>query len=82
MTYAFINQFFAFTPVFQRCLLLQIIVLNLHLHLHISCYSMRLASLVPDTKLNTLTFKFLTTSRTRNFVHGLLISLQLPKRRG
>ena len=39
---------------------------------------MRLVSLVPDTRLNTLMFKFFTTSGPRNFAHGLLILLQLP----
>ena len=39
---------------------------------------MHLVSLVPDTKLNTLTFKFFTTSGTHNFAHELLIMLQLP----
>ena len=61
---------------FQRWSLLQTLLLNLHLHLHIS--SMHLISLVPDTRLNTLMFKFLTTSRTHNFASGLLILLQLP----
>ena len=41
---------------------------RLHLHLQVSCHSMRLFSLVPDTRLNTLTFKFFTTSRTYNVV--------------
>ena len=49
---------------FQRCLLSQTLLLNLHLHLHISCHSMCLVSLVPDTRLNTLAFKFFTTSGT------------------
>ena len=39
---------------------------------------MRLVSLVFDTRLNTLMFKFLTTSGTHFFAHGLLIFLQLP----
>ena len=39
---------------------------------------MRLVSLVPDTRLNTLMFMFFTTPGTHNFVHGLLILLQLP----
>ena len=43
-------------PSSQRCLLLQTLLLNLRLRLHVSCHSMRLASLVPDTRLNTLTF--------------------------
>ena len=63
---------------FQCCLLLQTLLINLHLDLHISCYSLRLVSLVPDTRLNTLTFTFFTTSGTHNFAHGLLILLQLP----
>ena len=62
---------------FQRYLLLQTPMLNLHLHLHVSSHSMRLVSLFPETTLNTLTFKFFTTSRTHNFAHGLLILLQL-----
>ena len=63
---------------FQHCLLLQLLASNLHLHLHVSCHSMCLASLVLDIKLNTLTFKFLTTSGTHNFAYQLLIFLQLP----
>ena len=63
---------------FQRSLLLQTLLLNLHLHLHVLCHSMRLVSLFPDTRLNTLTFKFLTTPGTHNFARGLLILLQLP----
>ena len=42
------------------------------------CHSMRLVSLVPDTRLNILTFRFFTTSGTHNFVYGLLILQQLP----
>ena len=39
---------------------------------------MRLVLLVLDTRLNTLTFKFFTTSGTQNFANGLLILFQLP----
>ena len=39
---------------------------------------MRLVSLVPDTRLNTLTFKVFATLGTHNFGSGLLILLQLP----
>ena len=65
-------------PSFQRCLLLQTLASNLHLHLNVLCHSMCLVSLVLDIRLNTLTFKFLTTSETYNFACGLLIQLQLP----
>ena len=51
--------------LFQRCLLLQILAQNLRSHLHVSCYSMCLVSL--DIRLNTLTFKFFTTSGTQIF---------------
>ena len=63
---------------FQRCLLLQTLLLNLHLHLRVSCHFMHLVSLIPHTRLNTLTFKFFTTSGTLNFASGLLILLKLP----
>ena len=63
---------------FQSCLLLQTLILYLHLHLHVSCHSMHLVSLVPDTRLSTLTFTFFTMSRTHNFACGLLILLELP----
>ena len=39
---------------------------------------MRLVSLVPDIRLNTLTFIFLITSGPRNFAYGSLMFLQLP----
>ena len=39
---------------------------------------MRLLSLVPDTRLNTFTFKVFIPSGTHNFAHGLLVLLQLP----
>ena len=52
---------------FQRCLLLQMLASNLHLHLYVSCHSVCLVSLVLDIRLNTLTFKFFTTSQTHNF---------------
>ena len=39
---------------------------------------MCLVSLVLDIRLNTLIFKFLTTSGTHNFEDGLLVLLQLP----
>ena len=64
--------------LFQRCLLLQILAQNLHSHLHVSCHSMCLLSLVLDFRLNTLTFKFFTTSGTQIFAYGWLILLQLP----
>ena len=63
---------------FQRYLLLQTLASNLHLHLHVLCYSMCLVLLVLEIRLNTLTFKFLTTSGTHSFAYGLLILLQLP----
>ena len=63
---------------FQRCLSLQTLLLNLHLFLHVSCHCMCLVSLVADTRLNTLTFKFFATSGRHNFASGLLIFLQLP----
>ena len=62
---------------FQRCLLLQTLASNLHLHLHVSCHFMCLFSLVLDIILNSLTFKFSTTSGTHIFVCGSLILLQL-----
>ena len=76
--YAIINQFFAFTATFTviptlHSLLSQILQLNLHLHLHVSCHSMHLVSLVPNTRLKTLTFKFFTISGAHNFAHRLLI---------
>ena len=46
--------------------------------MYASCHSMRLFSLLPNIRLNTLTFKFYTTSGTHSFVYGLLILLQLP----
>ena len=63
---------------FQRCSFLQTLLLGLHLHFHVSCHSVLLVPLVPDTRLNTLTFYFSTTSGTHSFVDGLLILLQLP----
>ena len=63
---------------FQRCLLLQTLLSSLHLHLHVSCHSMCIVLLVLDIRLNTLTFKFLSTSGTHDFAYGLLILLQLP----
>ena len=62
--------------MFIRCLLLQTLPSNIHLHLHISCHSMCLFH--QFLTLNTLSFKFLTTSGTHNFTYGLLILLQLP----
>ena len=58
---------------FQRYLLLQTLALNLHLHFHLSCHSMCLVSLVFDIRLNTLTFKFLTTSGTHILHMGIAI---------
>ena len=63
---------------FQRCLLLQTLASNLHLNLHISCHAMCLVLLALEIRLNTLTFKFLTISRTQNCTYALLILLQLP----
>ena len=63
---------------FQHYLLLQTVASNLHLHLHISTNFICLVSLIVDIRLNTLTFKFLATSGTRNFAYGLLILLLLP----
>ena len=63
---------------FQRCLLLKTLASSLHLQLHVSCHFMCLISLVLDIRLNPLTFKFFTTSRTQIFAYGLLILLQLP----
>ena len=51
---------------------------NVHLHLHVSHHSMCHVSLVLDIRLNTLTFKFFTTSGTYMFAYGSLILLQLP----
>ena len=63
----------------SQLLIFQINLLShLHLHLNVLCHSMCLVSLVLDIRLNTLTFKFLTTSETYNFARGLLIQLQLP----
>ena len=67
---SFTRAFILHLSSFQRCLLLKTLLLNLHLHLHVSCHSMRLVSLVPDTRLNNLKFKFFTTSGTHNFAHG------------
>ena len=64
--------------LFQRCLLFQTIASNLQLHLNVSCHSINLVSLVLDIKLNTLTFKFFTTSGAQVFTYGLLALLQLP----
>ena len=64
--------------LFQRCLLLKTLGSSLHLHLHVSCHSVRLVSLVLDTWLNILTFMFLTTPGTYNFVYGSLILLPPP----
>ena len=55
---------------FQRCLLLQTFASSLHLHLHVSCHFMSLVSLVFYIGLNTLTFKFFTTSGTHIFAYG------------
>ena len=63
---------------FERCLLLQAFASSLHLHLHVSCHFMCLVSLALDIRLNTLTFKFFTTSGTKFFAYGSLILLQLP----
>ena len=52
--------------LFQRCLLLQAPSSSLHLHSQASCHSMILVSLVLDTKLNTLTFKCISTSGTHH----------------
>ena len=64
--------------LFQLSLLLQTLPSNLHLHLKVSCHSMYLVSLVLDIRLNTLMFKFLTTSGTHIYAFGSLILLQLP----
>ena len=42
-------------------------MLNLHSQLQVSCHSMRLVSLVPVTRLNTLTFKFFYNIRNTQF---------------
>ena len=75
-----INSLHSHLPLssFQRCFLLQTLASNPHLHLHVSCHYICLVSLVLDITLNTLTFKFFTTSGTHNFAYGLLILLQLP----
>ena len=75
ITHTFVNHFFC---ILQRCLLLQALSSSLHLHLHASCRSRSLVSLVLDIRLNTLTFKFFTTSGTHIFAYGSLILLQLP----
>ena len=64
--------------LFQCCLSLQTIESNLHSYLHVSCHFIFFISLVLDIKLNTLTLKSSTTSRTHIFVYRSLISLQLP----
>ena len=46
------------------------IIASLHSHLQISCHSICLVSLVLDSRLKALTFKFLTTLGTHNFAHG------------
>ena len=48
------------------------------MHLQVSCNFIDLVSLVLDTRLNTLTFKFFTISGTQIFAYGSLILLQLP----
>ena len=63
--------------LFRCCLLLQALLFSLHLHLHVSSHSMCIVSLVLDIRLNTLTFKFFTTSGTHIFAYGSLILLQL-----
>ena len=56
---------------------LSINLLHSHLHL-IYIYIYKLVTLVPDIRLNTLTFMFLTTSEAYNFAYESFISLQLP----
>ena len=51
---------------FHLFLLLQTLALNLHMHLQVPCQIMCLVSLILDIKLNTLTFMFLTVSRTQD----------------
>ena len=63
---------------FHLFLLLQTLALILHMHLQVPCQIMCLVSLILDIKLNTLTFMFLTVSRTYNLAYGSLIPLQLP----
>ena len=48
------------------------------MHLQVSCHFMCLVSLVPDIRLNTLTFKSFTVSGTPMFAYVLLMLLQLP----
>ena len=54
--------------LFHLCLLLQILVSSLNLHLQVSCHFICLVSLVLEIRLNTLTFIFLLTSGTHNFL--------------
>ena len=63
---------------FHLFLLLEILASSPHLYLQVSCHSTCLVSLVLDIRLNTLTFMFLITSETHNFVYVSLILLQLP----
>ena len=48
--------------LFHLCLLLQTLASSLNLHLHVLCYSACFVSLGIAIRLNTLAFKFFTTS--------------------
>ena len=63
---------------FQCYLLLQTLASSQYLDLHFSCHSVCHVSLVLYIRLNTLTFKFFTTSGTQILAYGSLILLQLP----
>ena len=79
ITSFFINSLHSYLhlSLFQRCLLLQALASSLHLLLQVSCHFICLVSLVLDTRLNTLTFMFLTASGTHNLTYELLILLHL-----
>ena len=68
ITSFFINSLHSYLhlSLFQRCLILQALASSLHLLLQVSCHFICLVSLVLDTRLNTLTFMFLTASGTHN----------------
>ena len=69
------HSHFSLFPCF---LSLETLVSNLYLHLQVSCHSICLILFVPDIRLNTLTFTFLTTSGgTHNLSYGSVLLFQL-----
>ena len=62
----------------QRSLLLQTLQLNLHSHLHVSCHSMYFVLLVPDIRLNTLTFKIFYNIRNTQFCAWVINIVTTP----